>query len=56
MTLAEKIRLGFAVCGSFCTFKRVLEELEKLAREYDITPILSSGTAFTDTRFGNAED
>ena len=56
MTLAEKIRLGFAICGSFCTFKRVLEELEKLAKEYDITPIMSSGAAFTDTRFGKAED
>ena len=56
MTLAEKIRLGFAVCGSFCTFKKVLEELEKLAKEYDITPIMSSGAAFTDTRFGKAED
>ena len=56
MTLAEKIRLGFAVCGSFCTFKRVLEELEKLAKEYDITPIMSTGAAFTDTRFGKAED
>ena len=56
MTLAEKIRLGFAFCGSFCTFKRVLEELEKLAKEYDITPIMSSGAAFTDTRFGKAED
>lgn len=56
MTLAEKIRLGFAVCGSFCTFKRALEELEKLAKEYDITPIMSSGAAFTDTRFGKAED
>ena len=56
MTLAEKIRLGFAVCGSFCTFKRVLEEREKLAKEYDITPIMSSGAAFTDTRFGKAED
>ena len=54
--MAEKIRLGFAVCGSFCTFKRVLEELEKLAKEYDITPIMSSGAAFTDTRFGKAED
>ena len=54
--MAEKIRLGFAVCGSFCTFKRVLEELEKLARDYDITPIMSSGAAFTDTRFGKAED
>ena len=54
--MAEKIRLEFAVCGSFCTFKRVLEELEKLAKEYDITPIMSSGAAFTDTRSGKAED
>ncbi len=54
--MAEKIRLGFALCGSFCTFKRVLEELSQLAKEYDVTPIMSAGAAFTDTRFGKAED
>lgn len=54
--MADKIRLGFAMCGSFCTFKRVLEELERLAKEYDVTPIMSAGAAFTDTRFGKAED
>lgn len=54
--MADKIRLGFAMCGSFCTFKLVLEELERLARDYDITPIMSQGAAFTDTRFGKAED
>ena len=56
MIVADKIRLGFAMCGSFCTFKLVLEELERLARDYDITPIMSQGAAFTDTRFGKAED
>ena len=54
--MANKIRLGFAMCGSFCTFKLVLEELERLAKDYDITPIMSQGAAFTDTRFGKAED
>lgn len=54
--MADKIRLGFAMCGSFCTFKLVLEELERLAKDYDITPIMSQGAAFTDTRFGKAED
>ena len=54
--MADKIRLGFAMCGSFCTFKLVLEELERLAKNYDITPIMSQGAAFTDTRFGKAED
>lgn len=56
MVVADKIRLGFAMCGSFCTFKLVLEELERLAKDYDITPIMSQGAAFTDTRFGKAED
>lgn len=54
--MADKMRLGFAMCGSFCTFKLVLEELERLAKDYDITPIMSQGAAFTDTRFGKAED
>lgn len=54
--MADKIRLGFAMCGSFCTFKLVLEELERLAKDYDITPIMSQGAAFIDTRFGKAED
>ena len=56
MIVADKIRLGFAMCGSFCTFKLVLEELERLAKDYDIMPIMSQGAAFTDTRFGKAED
>ena len=44
------------MCGSFCTFKKVLSVMEKLTDEYDIAPILSEGAAKTDTRFGKAED
>ena len=29
MELANK-KIGFAMCGSFCTFKKVIAELEKL--------------------------
>jgi len=51
-----KPKMGFAVCGSFCTFSRILKMLETLRQSYDITPILSEATASTDTRFGKASD
>lgn len=50
-------RVGFALCGSFCTHKVVLKELENLCREYDtVLPIVSLACQTTDTRFGKAED
>lgn len=51
-----KIKLGFALCGSFCTFKKVIEEMKTLSEKYDIVPIMSEGAAMTDTRFGTAEE
>lgn len=56
MKMSDKKRLGFALCGSFCTFEKVLSEMEKLSEIYDIIPIISEGAAKTDTRFGKAED
>ncbi|MBP5167354.1 MAG: dipicolinate synthase subunit B [Oscillospiraceae bacterium] len=47
-------RLGFAMCGSFCSFDRIIDELKKLAEAYDITPIMSPAAFLTDTRFGLA--
>ena len=38
--MPDKKRLGFALCGSFCTFKKVLSEMEKLSEIYDITPLV----------------
>ena len=52
----ETIKLGFALCGSFCTYERVISVLETMTSRYDITPILSGISAVTDTRFGKAED
>ncbi|MDP4153827.1 MAG: dipicolinate synthase subunit B [Bacillota bacterium] len=53
----EKIRVGFALCGSFCTFSAVLPVLKQLVEKgYDVQPIMSDTAYETDTRFGNAED
>ena len=49
-------RVGFALCGSFCTHKEVLRELEGLCQEYEtVLPIVSQACQTTDTRFGTAE-
>ena len=48
----EKIRLGFAMTGSFCTFEKVFEVLSEICTEkYDIYPILSENAMACDTRF-----
>lgn len=52
----ERKTLGFALCGSFCTFHRVLPVMETLARDYRIVPILSETAYGTDTRFGSAAE
>ena len=49
------IRLGFAMCGSFCTFDALLPVLRALTNACEITPILSPAAAETDTRFGLAD-
>ena len=49
--------IGFAMCGSYCTHKFALVELEKLlAQGYEVLPILSENVFSTDTRFGSAKE
>ena len=49
----EELRIGFALCGSFCTFSKVLPALEALAAKYpQVIPIMSEAARSTDTRFG----
>ena len=50
------MKIGYALCGSFCTHARSIAVLEKLAEEHTIVPILSETAASTDTRFGKAAD
>lgn len=53
----KKPTIGFALCGSFCTFSKAIREMERLTLEgYDIVPIMSWTAYSTDTRFGRAED
>ena len=49
--------VGFALCGSFCTFSDVIPQIEMLRKlNYDIVPIMSGIAYETDTRFGRAEE
>lgn len=48
--------IGFALCGSFCTYHKVFPILEVLSKNYDIIPIFSEISKKTDSRFGKSED
>ena len=53
----EQPVIGFAMCGSFCTFDRVLRELEALRQRFpSIVPMQSEVSHGTDNRFGSAAD
>lgn len=47
--------IGFAMCGSFCTFSKVFPVMETLAKEHTVIPIFSHSTYTTDSRFGTAQ-
>ena len=48
--------VGFALCGSFCTYDRIFPVMERLTKSYDIIPIFSQSAYTTDSRFGTADD
>lgn len=50
------MNIGFALCGSFCTYAKVFPVMEQLAREHQVFPIFSTVSATTDSRFGKAAD
>ena len=52
----KKTSIGFAMTGSFCTFERVLKQMEALVRRgYEVVPVLSFNAGMLDTRFMTAE-
>ncbi len=56
MNLLNK-KIGVAFTGSFCTYKAVFQELEKLIAEgAQVQTIFSNASQTIDSRFGNAED
>ena len=53
----EQVSVGYAFCGSFCTFDRAMTALERVKARYGrVLPIISEAGAANDTRFGNAHD
>jgi dipicolinate synthase subunit B len=49
------MKIGFCVCGSFCTFHKVFPVMEELAKLHTVVPIFSPISYTTDTRFGTAQ-
>ena len=49
-------RVGFALCGSFCTFRKAIDALRALTAQYTVVPIFSDAAWETDTRFGASAD
>ena len=50
------MNIGFALCGSFCTFSSVFATMENLAHTHQLTPIFSHSAYTIDSRFGTARE
>lgn len=49
--------VGFALTGSFCTFRDVIPQMRTLrGAGYEVLPVMSQTAYETDTKFGRAED
>ena len=49
------MNIGFAMCGSFCTFQSVFPAMEAVAGIHNVIPILSDSSNRIDSRFGTAQ-
>lgn len=49
------MNIGFAMCGSFCTYSNVFPVIEALAAKHTVIPIFSQTSYTTDSRFGTAQ-
>ncbi len=53
----KDLNIGFAMTGSFCTFKKVIPQIKELKKlEANIIPIMSFNSYNLDTKFGKAEE
>ena len=50
------MNIGFALCGSFCTYASIFPVMEKLAHTHQLTPIFSHSAYTIDSRFGTAKE
>ena len=57
MSGKERLTVGFAITGSFCTYEKIKEVLRILMKQnLHVIPIFSEEARGLDTRFGKAED
>ncbi len=53
----EGKKVGFVMTGSFCTFRKTIEQLKKIiAEKAEVLPIMSYNAYEMDTKFGKAQD
>ena len=50
------MKVGFAMCGSFCTYSKVFPIMELLSRDYQVVPVFSEAAYTVDSRFGTAKE
>ena len=56
MTIENK-KIGFCLTGSFCTFRKSIEQLKKIVNlNADVYPIMSFNSYNCDTKFGKSTD
>lgn len=57
MKRLDKIKIGIALCGSFCMYENVFKQIENIVEEgAKVLPIMSFNSLNFDTRFGKADD
>lgn len=49
------MKIGFAMCGSFCTYAKVFPAMEAVAKVHQVIPIFSQAAYTIDSRFGTAQ-
>ena len=52
--MTEKLKIGWGVCGSFCTISQFCDAIDIRAEKNTLVPIISDIVRTTDTRFGDA--
>lgn len=50
------MNIGFAVCGSFCTYRTMFPAMEEIAKVHNLIPIFSHSAYTIDSRFGTAQE
>ena len=50
------MNIGFAMCGSFCTFEQVFPVMKAISEKHSLIPIFSEVSYTTDSRFGTHQN